>query len=1045
MAFLSNKSLRFFLRMIEVFIALVIVLGGIAFWRLSVSPMNVDFLIPELKNRFIPKDSPFTLDIRTITLYAKVQDDGLLHLNIKDLSVLRPDGSVITDLPEIEMSYGITRILMLNYMPDTLTIKNALVQAIVDPEGNLYIQGQEGERLQETPNVQVGEKTAMKISDINGVVDYILSFRRLELEDAQIMVDNQKTGRQINMPNLNLLLEQQSLQEYALNAQAAVSIEGNKFNLSLDTTFNKGSRKLPFNIRFDTLNLSQWASLEPLLGGIKVPLKGLIQGELNLSKGAKEVRSSVEKLAFRIQNEKAGTVNLPAPLTNLYKIDSMMIQGAFSPELETLTIGKSELKTGQATASLDVDITGLGAFFETKDLKSIKTVLKSTVKNVKTEEVPNLWPSALGPDAHAWVKKNLSQGGISKADFTLYFTGDNLDDLFGDVQASGLRVDYLNPMAPVTDAVARVHLYPDTVEIFASAGRINNLELVKADLYLTQLQEKVSHAKVILSAKGPVEEAMSLIDTQPLGFAKDFGLNPTKTSGNAVVNATIIFPLIETLTVNQVKVNVDAAITNGAFPSPIDDVLVEGATLNLTVDNTALNVKGTAAMQGIPLGVEWAERFVETKTNKVQSFYHLTGTMSAANVQKYAPEADKYLIGAVPFTVDIQKMFKGGTNIAANLDLTAATVQLYPISFEKKAKVAANLSVSAALTSNKAPTAFTFVFNAPSVPIDVRGNMNLANGFSLWLDQVTAPGNNFKAKVIVDKSKNMDVMLSGKAWDMSKLFDMPYFKKEKAEQDANKEDIPNAQTTPPNLKVDMALDSLTMEEKKPLKFVQVKGERRGAYWRNLNIYAKGSTELSINFIPQTRLLKGECKDLGDLLTRLGFTSRFFGGQMRLDGVQSKAGGFTGDIVVRDFELKDPGFIIQAVTILGIVDGIRGKPLQFKRAKVPFEVTPNQTVYISDGYAYGTTLGVTFKGKASLGRLNMSGSVIPAYLINSLPGKIPLVGGLFRDGAGGGLMGVRYNLRGTAFAPAVTFDALSSVAPGALGGIIQDITNVLPSF
>ncbi|MBO7258195.1 MAG: hypothetical protein J6V11_04570, partial [Alphaproteobacteria bacterium] len=322
-----------------------------------------------------------------------------------------------------------------------------------------------------------------------------------------------------------------------------------------------------------------------------------------------------------------------------------------------------------------------------------------------------------------------------------------------------------------------------------------------------------------------------------------------------------------------------------------------------------------------------------------------------------------------------------------------------------------------------------------SPKIDIKGTADWQNGISLQLDKVVAPKNDFAGHVMIDKDLNSDIQLKGTSWNMSELFDMPIFKRTTSETDEDgeeKEKIANVQIAPPDINLDVDLQSLILNVQKPLKFVQMKGKRKGYKWQHLNISALGSKPLEIHYIPQTKELTGESDNLGDLLARLDATERFFGGKLRIKAKQNKAGSFVGEITVRNFNLKDPGFIIQAVTILGIVDGIRGKELNFKKAIIPFELTPYQNVYINDGYAAGTSLGITFKGRASLSKLALSGQVIPAYAINSLPGKIPLIGNLFKDGAGGGLIGVRYELKGSAFNPKVEFNTLSSIAPGVLG-------------
>ena len=85
---------------------------------------------------------------------------------------------------------------------------------------------------------------------------------------------------------------------------------------------------------------------------------------------------------------------------------------------------------------------------------------------------------------------------------------------------------------------------------------------------------------------------------------------------------------------------------------------------------------------------------------------------------------------------------------------------------------------------------------------------------------------------------------------------------------------------------------------------------------------------------------------------------------------------------------------------------------------------------------GTSLGATFNGQVMPTALNLSGSVIPAYAINSLLGKIPLIGALFKDGEGGGLIGLKYNITGSPSDPIVDFNPLKSIAPGILGRLFN---------
>lgn len=1026
---ISKKTIRLILRGVEITVALIIVLMGLLFWRLSVAPINVDFLVPKLKEHFVPANLPVNIDINSIVLSAAVRDEGILHLQIKDLSVLRQDGTVITDLPDIEMSYGLWRILSLNYMPDALVLKNALLQAVLDEEGNFYLQNKDTdrERNEETPPI--------KVSDFNGFIGYLMQFHRLALDDAQVLIDDKRQQKQFSIPKLDLLLENDGSDEHALSISAEMMAQNKTFNLTSHALLNGSTRKMPFEIEFNALNVSSLQRLIPAVKEANINIQGGIYGTLDLKNTDKNIRNIISELSFKIINEQAGTVNLPAPLTNEYKVDELLIQGAFAPHLESLKIDKSSLKTGQVNASLEVDITGIGTFLDTKDLNHIKTVLKSTVTNVKTEQVPNLWPSALGPDAHAWVKQNLSQGGLKTADFTLYFDGSELVDLFGDIKASGVSVDYLSPMPPVHNVSATVHLYPDKVDIFATSGDLGKIKLQKADLHFLDLKDDVSNAHMIIEASGPVDKVMQLIDSKPLEFAKAFNINPSQTGGTGTVQTVLQFPLISSLDINQVQVDVSADIQDGVFPTPINGESISKGQFHLSVNNQRLELNGTADLRQIPLSLKWTEYFKQTKQTPNRSIYDISATISDKQIKPFYADINAYFTGLVPASAVITKDFSDKTMIKTQLDFTKATVSLYPISVTKDIDHSMIAKISTHMSGNKAPTSLGFELVGQSPKIDIKGSADWQNGINLQLDKVVAPKNDFAGHVIIDKDLNSNIQLKGSSWNMSELFDMPIFKHTPPETDENgeeKEKIANVQIAPPNINLDIDLNSLILNVQKPLKFVQISGKRQGYKWQHLNISALGSKPLEIHYIPQTKELKGENDNLGDLLARLDASNRFFGGKLRIDAKQNNAGSFVGNINVRNFNLKDPGFIIQAVTILGIVDGIRGKELNFDKAIIPFELTPYQNIYISDAYAAGTSLGLTFKGRVSLGKLALSGQVIPAYAINSLPGKIPLIGNLFKDGAGGGLIGVRYELKGTAFNPKVEFKTLSSIAPGVLG-------------
>ena len=83
-------------------------------------------------------------------------------------------------------------------------------------------------------------------------------------------------------------------------------------------------------------------------------------------------------------------------------------------------------------------------------------------------------------------------------------------------------------------------------------------------------------------------------------------------------------------------------------------------------------------------------------------------------------------------------------------------------------------------------------------------------------------------------------------------------------------------------------------------------------------------------------------------------------------------------------------------------------------------------------AFGESLGITANGWIDIDRdrLELQGTVAPAYLINSLLGNIPIIGQLLGGGSQG-LIAANYRLSGPTSDPAVAVNPLSALAPGVL--------------
>ena len=1032
----AKKSLiflfKFFSRALVILLTLLFLGVAFLFWRLSVKPLDLEFLMPEIQEYILPADEGLKLEADSVLLSARFSRRGLFHISVHNLSLMGKDNSLILDIPDIQVSYGLRNLFTLNYMPLSAYVSDMLLQLTLTADGRLLLQGQEGKAVS-IAQVQKEGPMPKVIYHHNRYIKRLMTIRHIVLNRAGVIIADELNDRRIMIPELTATLERQRFTQYIFDFKTNLLIDEDLMHLNGNALINLGARTAEFELAFDQVNLAKAGRIADLMNGIQLNVQGTVQGELDFHTfELSHWRNIFKSLSFTVETEQSGRVVLPAPLdAATYNVSFIKATGTFAENLESLSIQPIQAGlTNKLTATADIQIQNSGSFLDTFDISGVKTTLNAQIKDIPVHLVPEVWPSGLGPDAHAWVKQNLKDGKAANAVFKLYFTGAALTDLLGDIDFQDMTVDYLSPMKPVKNAAGKVMLYPDKVEIFAHSGEIDNIHLQEGNIYLTELKDDISNAHIELRADGPAPEILALIDEKPLELLSGFDIDPANTAGDVSGEANLRFPLKESLTAKEVQVNMTASVSNGMFQTKDRTQALTNAALGVVIDNTQMIVKGSGQYKDMPLDVVWTEFFAPTKKNPLQRRLEAQGKANDLFFKPYYKDISDYLIGMIKGQVTYEQTQAGEKSLRVKADLTDAELMLYPLAYTKFKGVPAAAEAFMRL-NGAAPESITFDVTADKKALNVSGEISFPqNGVKINITQAQAPGTQFSGQMTYISGQELSLDLKGKSWLLTEMKNLPYFKSKAIEAEPKQEPIL------PLIRLNIAMDSLTLNPNLPLKQVAVKANRTGRVWKEFFIFAQGAGSLSVSLGPDGKALTGVIYDTGDILNRFNLTDDFASGKATLTAAQDANGLIKGNIKVKNMNLKDPGFVMQALTIIGIIDAFRGKELHFSQASVPFTLTPNFVVIVTDGALYGTSLGITFEGYLKQGYMNIKGSVIPAYALNSLPGKIPLIGGLFRSSAHGGLVGASYSVKGEPSSAKVEFHPLSSIAPGILGRLFQ---------
>jgi len=165
-------------------------------------------------------------------------------------------------------------------------------------------------------------------------------------------------------------------------------------------------------------------------------------------------------------------------------------------------------------------------------------------------------------------------------------------------------------------------------------------------------------------------------------------------------------------------------------------------------------------------------------------------------------------------------------------------------------------------------------------------------------------------------------------------------------------------------------------------------------------------------------------DLGDVVRTATGVDNLQGGHAELAGAYMD-GQVDADLTGKAIRVKQVPAMAQLLTVAtltGLNDTLAGDGIAFTDFNLPVRFR-DRTLFIRNGWVKGKGLGMDIWGTTDIDAktLDLSGTLIPAYSVNSMFGALP--------SNGLGLVGIKYELAGTYAAPRALVNPLSVMMPG----------------
>ncbi len=1042
-----RKFFRFFLILLQITVACLLVTAGAFFWRLHKGPIDINPYIPYLVHAASSSDTVADISVES----AEMRWGGIRHpidFDLKDFKAFDDQKRLVLAVPRMSFSFSLTALMRGIIAPRKMAVYHPYLHLQIDQTGE----------LKETAE---NDKAAFSLETMFRMLKHEEQLTEFSLVKAALKITDTKHQAEWFLPDVNLTYSRRFRKKH-LNGSLAVQMKNQKLlMISLNGGWKGKGKKMSFTINVDNLDLTNSVAAKkyPYLKNFTTPVSLVINTDLDVrplmdGKSLTDWRKAIDKIDFEITGGK-GIVNLPAPVIARYNFHRFKIKGSWYGSANNFDISSFRLllqNGGKAWGNFSVS--GIGEAIDEQNWEKIQAVLNAEAINIPMDMLPDYWPASIGSNVHAWVKENLKGGLITDAKFALHFiglkneAGIDADKVDGTVNVVDTQVNYMDGMPPIDAVSGNVNLTRDKIIITVAKGHTDSISIADGGtLTFLDLTKPVSSAALNLNLSGKVPDILTVLDSPPLKLAKDMGIKPEKTTGTANGNLQLNFPIGDAFeSADQIRIKANADVRNANIGDIALGYGLQDAILKLNLNDRDLTLDGTALFYSSTAKYSVFQTFDKSKEITSDIRLHIDLNERARAFMDYPLFAPPAISGVLPADLHLTVKNNGTGFLEIIGDLTQTDIDIREIGWVKPAKTAGK-GILQMYMNNGLPQNMPLIELTDANETYIHGDIKFTeNGQPKKIDinPIQTGRTNARLNVRFKPDDTIAFDLQGSELDLSRLISKGPSYSETAPY-SEKTDNPK-----PNMFFQAAIDKLWLSQTGFSENNAFSAQHQSG-WKKMDVVGYVGLQkvpLRLSLKPTSEKNKYtvfmSSQDAGYTLKALDYISTVKGGILELNGIYTFPTGSQGTIKISDFYLEEQQTLtrlLMLTSLTGIIDTLRGEGLFFDRADIPY-TTDKESLTVYDAVISGASLGITLNGKyyRQTGYMNLRGSLIPFYTLNSFLGKIPLIGKIFAGEKGGGLIAPTYSIKGKLPAPDVSVNAFSALAPGAIRSLFGKLSN-----
>ena len=1005
-------AVRLLLRFVAALIAALSIVLAASALRLSYGPVSVEFLSPFLRDALSAGDAAFTIDFEETTLGWPAWN-RTFELRARRVRVLTPEGELLASAPEILVGLSGRALLRGIVAPTRLDLIGPQFQLRIGRDGRLDFGATSGEAL----IASIAEEL-LKAPRLDRVSGYLTRVSALE---AGLTVDDERRAVVWRAPRVDVVLVRDS-QGLRGTVTADVDVAGSIAKVSAEAAYAAASQVARVAVRFaelDPSRLSDHGLAFTPLRAVNLVFGGSAEFEIAIATG------STSEIAFDVEGG-PGSLDLDQIFEARLALDSIAGRGRLAADLESAEFDEIVIRAGGAVARLEATIA--------LEHQGPAIAAAGTVTGLTAADIVRYWPRALSPAGRTWFAESIPEGTITQGRFSLQvppaiFDGAPIPSDIVDARFDfqGVRARYWATFPDATEVTGTGHITGSAIELRGESGRTGDIALNDGLIRVEGLNEGLRSATIGVVGTGPLSEFLRILDREPLRVASKMGIASGPIEGLVAARAMFRFPVRRGLTPGEVSYAAAANVRGAAISGLAQGYDIDGANLFVRVDGAGVGANGEVRINGVPAEVDWRQDI--GSGGPAGGRYLLKATLNDAARLALGLPSGSAVSGPVAATMEFTAQGGRVSEAQVWLGLREAALALPALRWSKPKGVDGSARFLARVAEDGAVEIEDFEMVAGGLAIAGTLGLGPQGVFERAdFDRVSYGLNDMSLSLRPLQGGGYIVAVDGAS------FDLRPFTEDLADFSAPSAALP--------LRVNARLTRLIVDDAIQLSGVDLRAERGRKLWETARIegrFTDGETLLvELSRGEERRRLTVASADAGSFARTLGYFDNATGGTLTLTAEiydDEPGSPIRGVLRVDDFRVvRAPALarILTVASLTGITDILRGEGISFVRFDAPFELAEGAFT-LRDARAFGPSLGITVDGPIDRrrGTVNLRGTLVPAYTLNSILGNIPILGTLLTGGEGEGVFALTYRVSGAVESPTVSVNPLSVLAPGFL--------------